>query len=38
MVRTSSDQLMQQGFDKQILTRKPHRFYRLVTYDEQLQA
>ena len=38
MVETSSDQLPQWGFDKQNITRMPHRFYRQVTYDKQLQA
>ena len=38
MVETSSDQLPQQSFDKQSMTRIPHRFYQQVTYDEQLQA
>ena len=37
MVEISSDQLPQQGFDKQNITRLPHRFYRQMTYDEQLQ-
>ena len=38
MVETSSDQLPQQGFDKQHIIRMPHGFCRQVTYDEQLQA
>ena len=36
MVETSSDQLLQQGYKN--MTRVPHRFYRQVTYNEQLQA
>ena len=36
MVETSSDQLQQQGYEN--VTRVPHRFYRHVTHDEQLQA
>ena len=36
MVETSSDQLWQQGCENMI--RVPCRFYRQVTYDEQLQA
>ena len=38
MIETSSDQLPQQGFDKQNMTRMPHKFYRQVTHDEHLQA
>ena len=37
MVETSSDQLLQQNFDKQNMIRVSHRIYRQVTYDEQLQ-
>ena len=38
MVETSSDQLPQQGFDKQNMTRMLHRFYRQVAYDDQPEA
>ena len=38
MIETFSDQLPQQGFDKQNMTRIPYRFKRQVTYGEQLQA
>ena len=36
MVETSSNQLPQQGYESMI--RVPHRFYRQVTYDDQLQV
>ena len=36
MVEISSDQLPQQGYES--MTRVPHRFYRQVRYDDQLQA
>ena len=36
MVETSSDQLLQQGYENMI--RVPCRFYGQVKYDEQLQA
>ena len=36
MIETSCDQLAQQGYEN--MTRVPSRFYRQVTYDEQLQA
>ena len=36
MVETSSDELLQQGYEN--MTRVPCRFYRWVTYDKQLQV
>ena len=38
MVETSSNQLPQQGFDKENMIQMPHGFYRQVTHDKQLQA
>ena len=35
IVEASSDQFPQQGFDKQTMTRMPHRFYRQVTYEQK---
>ena len=34
--KTSSDQLLPQGYES--ITRVSHRFYKQVTYDDQLQA
>ena len=36
MVQTSSDQLLQQGYES--MTKVSHRIYRQVTIDDQLQA
>ena len=38
MVETSIDQILQQSFVKQNMTKMPHRFYRHVTYDKQLHS